>query len=82
MRHGISGTAWGLLIELDRLIFESKGKKNPIQLTNRYLEDLGISRWQKHRALRQLERAGVVRVISKGTHQNTIVQHLWFPQQD
>jgi hypothetical protein len=59
-RH-IGGPAWMLLIELDRLIFEGRGK-NPVKLTNRCWKAVGLSHDAKTRALRQLEAAGVISI--------------------
>jgi hypothetical protein len=72
----IDAAAWVILIELDRLILTSKGQ-NPIPLTNQRLYDIGMSRNAKFKALRQLEQAGVIKVVrqERGT---VLVTHLWF----
>jgi hypothetical protein len=76
--HGrISASAWIVLLELDRLIFESYGC-NPVRLTNQALEAVGMSRSTKLKALRQLEEVGVVTVVQDG-HEASIVTHLWHP---
>jgi hypothetical protein len=74
-RH-IGGPAWLLLIELDRLIFTKK--RNPIKLTTEALKSSGLTRWQKERALRRLERAGIIRVERK-RGRCPLVTHLWYP---
>jgi hypothetical protein len=75
--YHLSGSAWALLIELDRLIFEARGK-NPARLTHRCLKAAGISRWAAKRALRSLEKAGVIYVNHK-RGRGALVTHLWFP---
>jgi hypothetical protein len=59
--HQVSGTAWYLLSELDRLIHEP-GRANPIKLTTADLKSMQLSRWSVGRALCQLERAGAITV--------------------
>jgi hypothetical protein len=81
-RHRINGVAWIILIELDRLILKGRGR-NPVRLTNYRLKSAGISRPVKARALRRLEAAGVIRVMSAGgSSYSPLVLHRWFPQQD
>ena len=75
-RH-IGGPAWMLLIELDRLIFESGGF-NPIQLTTEALEGSGLTRWQKERGLWLLEQAGIITVERK-SGRCPLVTLLWYP---
>jgi hypothetical protein len=80
--HGIGGPAWVILIELDRLIFIGRGR-NPVRLTNHRLKAAGISSHVKSRALRQLEAAAVIRVLSAGGGGHSpVVLHRWFPEQD
>jgi hypothetical protein len=79
-RHNIGGPAWLILIELDRLILKSRGK-NPIRLTNRNLRAAKVTNHTKTRALRQLEAAGVIRVVEQNRGQSPLVIHLWFPLQ-
>jgi hypothetical protein len=79
--HRISGAAWIILIEVDRLILKGRGR-NPVQLTNYRLKPAGISRFTKARALRQLEAAGAIRVLSGADGRAPLVLHRWFPQQD
>jgi hypothetical protein len=80
--HGISGAAWVILIELDRLILKGRGR-NPVRLTNHKLKPAGVLPDAKTRALSQLEAAGVIRVLHRGGHgQSPLILHRWFPQQD
>jgi hypothetical protein len=76
-RH-IGGPAWLLLIELDRIVFETKC--NPIRLTSGTLKGSGLTRWQKERGSRLLEQAGVIRVERK-RGRCPLVTHLWYSQE-
>jgi hypothetical protein len=75
-QFGISGTAWWLLIEIDRLNFE--GKQHPVKLTSAVREALGITRWALNRGLCQLERAGAVTVKRK-RGRCPLVTISWYP---
>jgi hypothetical protein len=77
--HNVSATAWRLLIELDRLVFENGGR-NPVLLTNHRMKTAGILRDAKWRALRQLKRAGVVS-IQQGPGRAPLVTYHWQPIQ-
>ena len=79
-RH-IGGSAWVLLIELDRLILKGRGS-NPVKLSSARMNAAGLNRHSRLRALRQLEAAGVVRVERRGRGQSPWVTHRWFPRQD
>ena len=79
-RH-IGGSAWVLLIELDRLILKGRGR-NPVKLSSARMNAAGLNRHSRLRALRQLEAAGVVRVERRGRGQSPWVTHRWFPRQD
>jgi hypothetical protein len=79
--HGITAAAWAILIEIDRLILHGRGR-NPIRLTNHRLKQAGIDRYQKRRALCQLEDAGAIRVLPGAAGRAPLVLHLWFPRQD
>jgi hypothetical protein len=76
-RRELGGAAWALLIELDRLIFEGRGR-NPVQLTARSRKAAGLSRFRAARALQQLEAAGVVSVEQR-PGRAPLVMHRWFP---
>ena len=51
-RHKIIGTAWVVLIELDRLILKRRGQ-NPVLLISSRLTAAGVSYHTRRRALRQ-----------------------------
>ena len=77
--RGISGGGWLILVEIDRLILKGRGR-NPVELTNRRLRELGIGRETKRRQLKRLEEAGVIKVQNEG-RKSALVTHLWFPEQ-
>jgi hypothetical protein len=76
-RH-LGGAAWLLLIEIDRLILEGRGR-NPVKLANRALKRGGMTHWSKRRALRQLEAAGVITVARQGRGRAPLVTLQWLP---
>jgi hypothetical protein len=80
-RHKISGTAWAVLIELDRLILKAGGR-NPVRFWSPRLRASGLTRWRRQRALRQLEIAGVVEIEQRGEGLSPWVTHLWYPRRD
>lgn len=80
-RHRISGPAWFILVELDRLLLKGHGR-NPVRLTNRNLRVAGIPRYAKTRALRQLAKAGVVQIVESRPGHPPLLAHLWYPMQD
>jgi GTP-sensing pleiotropic transcriptional regulator CodY len=79
-RYRLSSPAWLILIELDRLILEGRGR-NPVRLVNRNLKKAGVTNHTKTRALRQLEAAGVISVRAEGVGKALWVTHHWFPLQ-
>jgi hypothetical protein len=76
-RHKIDGSAWALLIELDCLIFNARGR-NPVRLTN---QNLKIHPDTKRRALTQLQKAGIISVAPQEPGRAPLVTHHWFPLQ-
>jgi hypothetical protein len=79
-RYKLGSPAWLILIELDRLILEGRGR-NPVRLVNRNLKKAGVVDHTKIRALRQLEAAGVISVRAQGAGKAPLVTHNWFPLQ-
>jgi hypothetical protein len=77
-RH-IGGPAWFLLIELDRLVFEGRGR-NPVRLTSATRKAAGLSRWGHDRGLCLLEKAGVIKIERK-RGRCPLVTLLWYPVQ-
>jgi hypothetical protein len=57
---GASGKTWELVVQL--LYLHWKGKGAPIKLANGMLENDGIDRFAKWRALKELERRGLVTI--------------------
>jgi len=73
----IGGTAWLLLlVELDRLVHEP-GSGNPVVLSTKMLESIGLPAWKANRALRQLEIAGAVEV-ERGRGRCPVVNLLYY----
>jgi hypothetical protein len=75
----ISGAAWRVLIELDRLILKAGGR-NPIPLSSKRLRAIGLTEGNRMRALRQLEIAGVILVKRRGRGHSPWVFHAWYPK--
>ena len=73
-------TVWVLLIELDRLILEGRGR-NPVKLTSQCLKAIRLSHDAKTRALRQLAAEGIIS-IEQRPGQAPLVIHHWFPRTD
>jgi hypothetical protein len=80
-RHPISGVAWVVLIELDRLILKHHGQ-NPVRFVSSRLYAVGLNSHTRVRALRQLEAAGVVEIERRGLGLGPWVTHLWYPLRD
>jgi hypothetical protein len=80
-RHKISGAAWLVLIELDRLLLKARGK-NPVRFWSSRLRAAGITREVRARALRQLQAAGVIEIEQRGKGLSPWVTHLWYRQQN
>jgi hypothetical protein len=77
LKHDIGSAGWAILIELDWLILKSGGC-NPVPLASSKLRKYGLNHVRKLRALRRLEKAGVVRVEWRG-NRAPLVMHLWYP---
>jgi hypothetical protein len=80
-RHKLSGAAWVLLIELDRLILKRRGQ-NPVKLVSSRLRAIGLKDQSRTRGLRQLVKAGVILIERRGCGLAPWVTHLWYPRQD
>jgi hypothetical protein len=81
--RGVGETALLLLVELDRLVFETQN--TVVRLSNRRLKAIGISRHAKALALQKLEAAGVIRIIERGgggRGGSPLIEHLWFAKND
>jgi hypothetical protein len=76
----VSGTAWRVLIELDRLILKAGGR-NPISLSSKRLRAIGLISGTRMRALRRLQAAGVIKVKQRGRGHGPWVFHTWYPKQ-
>ena len=74
--YHLSGSAWALLIELDRLILEGRGR-NPVRLTTKSLKASGLSEKRKRSGLYELETTGVI-TVERQCGRSPLVTHLWF----
>jgi hypothetical protein len=72
----IGGPAWILLVELDRLVPEGRGR-NPVKLTPAVREVVGLSRWKSDHGLGLLEAAGIIRV-ERHRGRSPLITHLWY----
>jgi hypothetical protein len=75
--HQLSGSAWAVLVELDRQILKGRGR-NPVIFKSTRLAALGLKDRTRQRALQQLETAGVIVVKQRGPGKSPLVTHLWF----
>ena len=75
----VSGTAWRVLIELDRLILKAGGR-NPVPLSSKRLRAIGLKAGTRMRALRQLEATGVILIKRRGRGHSPWVFHTWYPK--
>jgi hypothetical protein len=64
-----------VLLEVAYLTF--KAHQKPVPLGNRALQAVGMSRWAKTRALRQLEIAGFVNVVWQSRGSSPLVSLRW-----
>jgi hypothetical protein len=80
-KHKLTGSAWHVLFELDRVILRRRGQ-NPVRFDCPRLGSAGMSTHTRGRALRQLEAAGVVKVTSRGPGLSPRVTHFWYPLRD
>ena len=80
-QHRLSGTAWVVLIELDRLILKHRGQ-NPVRFVSSRLREAGLTSHTRTRALRQPVAAKVIKVERRGPGLGPWVTHLWFPLQN
>jgi hypothetical protein len=80
-RHRVGDAGWACAMELDHLILASRGK-NPIAFYSRRLKEAGLVDHTRTRALRQLEKAGVIKVTPVRKGMSPIVTCLWRPLKD
>jgi len=79
LRGKLSGDAWQVLIELDRLILKAGGR-NPVRFWSARLHSVGLKKESRARALRHLEKAGVIKIQQRGHGLSPLVLHLWYPR--
>jgi hypothetical protein len=78
-RRKLSGHAWLVLIELDRIILKSGGR-NPVLFWSPRLRAIGLHYQARARALWHLERAGVIVIKRRGSGRSPWVFHTWYPK--
>ena len=66
--------AWSIYCYL--LMVNWKDLHQPVRLTNKALAELGVSRFAKYRALRELERVGLIEVEKHTDYEAPIVTPL------
>jgi hypothetical protein len=75
-KRKIGDAGWLLWFEIDRLVFSSR--RNPVKFTNQRWKTLGLSRWTKARALRRLQKLGIITFAIRG-QEAPEVTCLWRP---
>jgi len=78
-RH-IGGPAWILLVELDRLVLDGRGR-NPVKLTPTTRAAIGLTRWKLDHGLGLLETSGAI-IVERHRGRSPLITHLWYPVQD
>jgi len=68
---------WAVVRALYQTWFTDPNHHNPVTLTTYSLRGFGITRWQKYRALEQLENVKLVTVMRDGTKTNLKVRLEW-----
>jgi hypothetical protein len=58
------------------------GGQNPVKLSSARLRAAGLNNRYRHRAIRELEVAGVILVKRRGRGRSPWVFHSWYPRQD
>jgi hypothetical protein len=72
-----SSSAWKLVLALQELWFRHPNHYNPVRFTTTHAQSFGFSRFQKYRALSELERLGQITVHSAGNGKNPWVTLRW-----
>lgn len=72
---GANETAWALLFHLDRLIY-GPSRREPLTISATVCKTCRLTPKQVRRALRQLERAGLVAICRRGGR-GFVVSPLW-----
>ena len=75
----ITGNAWRVLIELDRLILKARGQ-NPLPFSSKRLRAIGLSSNARAYALRRLEAVGVIVIRRRGRGHSPWIFHTWYPK--
>jgi len=78
--YHLSGSAWALLIELDRLILEGRGRNHPVKLTPTTRAAISLTRWKLDHGLGLLETSGAI-TVERHRGRSPLITHLWYPVQ-
>jgi hypothetical protein len=76
----VSGAAWRLLVEIDRMVLAQRGR-NPVRLYSRRLRRLRLISGMRQRALQQLVKARLIEVTPNSGGLGPWVRHLGYPVQ-
>jgi hypothetical protein len=79
-RHGVSAGAWAMIVLLDDLLFQARGR-NPFPVSGRHWRDIGLTRYAARQAFRELEACGVV-TVRRHPGRSPVVLHHWFRSRD
>jgi hypothetical protein len=71
----VSGASWACALELEHLVF--RRHRNPVHFFSSKLRGQGLSHHTRLRALRSLEKAGLVRIGWSGRGVSPLVTCLW-----
>jgi hypothetical protein len=77
LSHHLEWAAWHVLFELDRAILKAQGR-NPVRLPGQRLQAAGMHPRTKRRALRQLEKAGIITIRAQGPGRSPLIVHSWY----
>jgi hypothetical protein len=62
MKDAVRGCNVTSIVWLRLLQLKTMGKRNPVTLSNEWFERHGVDRWAKNRALRTLQKNGLIKV--------------------
>jgi DNA-binding transcriptional ArsR family regulator len=70
---GIGDAGWAVVFELDRIMLKSG--RNPVHLWSARLKAIGVAHSTRLRALRRLEKAGVIKIERQGAGHGHLVTY-------
>jgi hypothetical protein len=66
-----------VLLELDHQMRSDPKKGNPRRFSSQRLAEIGVTHHTRQRGLRKLEKAGVIKIESRGARKSPLVTLLW-----